>query len=92
MTDSVDNRTPDSGGRGSLQEPLSFLAELDRRSVHYTLGMVRPESLMVEVAIPGERWEVEFMVDGSVDVERFRSDGTIGDRSMLDELWGLTGD
>ena len=32
------------------------------------------------------------MVDCSVEVERFRSDGTIGDRSMLSDLWAIVGD
>ncbi len=30
---------------------------------------------MVKVAVPGERWEVEFFEDGRVDVEVFRSSG-----------------
>lgn len=32
---------------------------------------------MVMVATPGVRWEIEFMDDGSVEVERFRSTGKI---------------
>lgn len=41
---------------------------------------------MVIVATPGSRWEVEFMDEGTVEVERFRSDGTIWDERVLDEL------
>jgi len=41
---------------------------------------------MVEVAVPGERWEVEFLKDGSVEVEIFRSDGQIHDVAMLQQL------
>jgi hypothetical protein len=41
---------------------------------------------MVEVAVPGERWEVEFLSDGSVDVERFVSTGTVCGEDALDEL------
>jgi len=32
---------------------------------------------MVQVALPGERWEVEFFEDREPEVEIFRSDGTI---------------
>jgi hypothetical protein len=41
---------------------------------------------MVEVATPGKRWEVEFMDDGSVEVEVFQSDGTISDENAIVEL------
>ena len=38
------------------------------------------------VAVPGERWEVEFLDDGSVEAEVFKSDGTIYDVAALDEI------
>jgi hypothetical protein len=44
------------------------------------------------VSIPGERWEIEFMTDGSVEVERFRSNGDIKGEETFDELWMLTAD
>ncbi len=42
---------------------------------------------MVEIAVPGERWEVEFLEDGSVDVERFLSDGTIAGAAAIRDLF-----
>jgi hypothetical protein len=42
---------------------------------------------MVLVTVPGERWEVEFLVDGSVEVERFISDGEIYGEDTLGELF-----
>lgn len=45
---------------------------------------------MVMVFVPGEHWEVEFMDDGGVEVERFRSDGQISDESSVAELWPMT--
>jgi hypothetical protein len=42
---------------------------------------------MVLVAVPGERWEVEFLDDGSVEVERFISNGEICGEEALHELW-----
>lgn len=39
---------------------------------------------MVCVTVPGERWEVEFLNDGSVEV--FRSEGTIHGAEALDGM------
>ena len=42
--------------------------------------------MMVEIAIPGQRWEVEFLDDGTVDVEKFISDKDFYDESELEIL------
>ena len=41
---------------------------------------------MVLVTVPGERWEVEFLGDGSIEVERFLSNGEICGEEALREL------
>ena len=66
---------------------LTFLGRLDDYRVPYALASIRPQAIMVQFALPGERWEVEFMVDGGVEVERFHSDGTIADESAFPDLW-----
>jgi hypothetical protein len=65
---------------------LSFLNELRAAKISYRLGHCRDEAILVEIAVPGERWEIEFFEDGSVEVEVFRSDGTIRDSSALADL------
>ena len=65
----------------------SFLTDLERREISYTLAHNRDEAIMVNVAAPGERWEVEFVDDGSVEVERFVSDGQISGDEMLSQLF-----
>jgi hypothetical protein len=47
---------------------------------------------MVLVTLPGERWEIEFIDDGSVEVERFMSDGEIAGEEVLNELLSKHGD
>jgi hypothetical protein len=42
---------------------------------------------MVLVAMPGERWEVAFLSDGSIEVERFISNGEISGEDALRELF-----
>ena len=65
----------------------AFLQSLERRKMHYTLQSCRDEAIMVLVTVPGERWEVEFLADGSVEVERFISDGEIYGEDILRELF-----
>src|SRR5437867_4359244 len=65
----------------------SFLDRLEEEKICYTLARHRDEAIMVLVTVPGERWEVEFFGDGSVEVERFTSNGEIRGEEALTELW-----
>lgn len=64
-----------------------FLERLRSARIHFTLATYRNDTVMVQISVPGERWEVEFFGDGSVEIERFRSDGQISDRSALEILF-----
>ncbi len=46
---------------------------LERAHISYSLAHFRVDTVAVQVAVPGERWEIEFFADGSVDVEVFSS-------------------
>jgi hypothetical protein len=63
----------------------AFLSQLDASGTHYSLT-VREGAVMVHVALPGERWEVEFFAGREPEVEVFRSDGTIGGQEKVAEL------
>ncbi len=70
-----------------LEKLLRFLADLDERKIFHSLSRVRPEAIMVEVAVPGERWEIEFFGEGQVEVEIFRNaKGEMGGAEMLARL------
>ena len=69
-----------------MSKLLEFLDCLEREKIWYRLEHVR-DAIMVETAVPGERWEIEFFADGHVEVERFRSDGHIGGDEMLEALF-----
>ncbi|MEG0260362.1 MAG: hypothetical protein RR595_02740 [Lysinibacillus sp.] len=58
-----------------LKEFIDFLNKLEESKVFYKLNKVRNEAILVEIAVPGQRWEVEFMEDGTVEIEKFISDG-----------------
>ena len=71
----------------SFVKLTQFLAQLDAEQIYHSLSHHREESVMVNVAGPGQRWEVEFFVDGSVEVERFVSTGDITGEATLAELF-----
>ncbi|HAN22109.1 MAG TPA: hypothetical protein DCP51_10680 [Clostridiales bacterium] len=54
--------------------------------MYYKLSKVR-DSIMVEIAVPGQRWEVEFFEDDHVEIEKFVSNGTIYNEKELDILF-----
>ncbi len=64
----------------------SFLKQLDEAHIHYTLACHREDAIMVLVTVPGERWEVEVLGDGAIEVERFLSNGEICGEETLQEL------
>jgi hypothetical protein len=77
----------DAGGEvfGRL---LDFLNRLEKADIYYTLGHTRPESVIVDISLPGWRWEVEFMSDGSLEIERYESvAGVENDQELLKGLF-----
>ena len=65
----------------------SFLNKLEEKKIYYRLNKVRSESIMVEVVVPGQRWEIEFMDDGDIEIEKFISDGSCYDKEELEILF-----
>ena len=69
----------------TIKSLVAFLEMLEERKIYYKLNKIR-DSILVEVTVPGQRWEVEFMSDGSVEIEKFLSDGTIFDHNEIETL------
>ncbi|MEE9494700.1 MAG: hypothetical protein V3W04_15175 [Gammaproteobacteria bacterium] len=73
-----------------MSKLLKFLHELEKRNIHYRLEHNRDEFIMVNVAIPGERWEVEFSADEEVEIEIFKnSEGVFTDEDLLQEIFAI---
>lgn len=70
----------------SLNDINKFLNILDENNIYYRLNKIRPEGIMIEVTVPGERWEIEFMEDGTVEIEKFISDGSFYGKEELKVL------
>ena len=66
---------------------INFLNKLEESSIFYKLSKVRNEAIMVEIAVPGQRWEIEFMEDGTVEIEKFLSDGEFYDGKEIEILF-----
>lgn len=66
-----------------MKKLIEFLNDLEARAIHYRLAKYSDYAVMVEIAVPGERWEVEFCEDGRVVLERFCSNGEIHDEAAL---------
>ncbi|MBT2733455.1 hypothetical protein J7E66_01545 [Bacillus sp. ISL-7] len=62
-----------------IKELINFLNKLEESNIFYKLNKVRDEAIMVEITVLGQRWEVEFMNDGTVEIEKFISDGDFYD-------------
>lgn len=71
---------------------LAFLERLDKAKIPYTMQHSREDAVMIVAFAPGEYWEIEFLKDGDVEIERYRSDGEIHDETMLEELFVLCSD
>lgn len=69
-----------------MKEFIAFLNRLEDNKIFYKLSKVRPEFVMVEVVVPGERWEIEFSED-DIQVEVFKSTGGVQGVSRLEELF-----
>lgn len=71
---------------------LAFLRQLEKAKIAYELRHSREDAIMVRINVPGERWEVEFLHDDDIEIERFVSNGEIHDESMLDQLFAKFSD
>lgn len=69
-----------------MKNLLTFLEELENRKIYYKLNKIR-DSILIEIAVPGQRWEVEFFEDGHIETEKFISDGIIYDEASIEELF-----
>ena len=68
-----------------MKRIIDFLNELEKRSIYYRINKIR-DSIMIEIAVPGQRWEVEFFNDEHIEIEKFVSSGEIYDENELEVL------
>jgi hypothetical protein len=54
-----------------------------KANIAYDERTVRDGYQMLEVAVPGQRWEIEVDLEGNIEFEVFRSSGEIFDEKEL---------
>ena len=67
---------------------LDLLDWLEENRIYYRLNKVN-ENILVEVAIPGERWEIEVLRDGAIQIERFVSTGEIAGELTISHIFAM---
>jgi hypothetical protein len=78
--------------QATIRGLLDLLARLKAAGIYYRLSDHTKDAVMVEVAVPGERWEIEFHDDGQIGVEVFVSNGGVRDEALLEDLLKDFGD
>ena len=71
---------------------LAFLERLDQAKIAYSMEHSRDNALMVTTVSPGVYWEIEFLDDGEIEVERYVSNGKIDNESVLEDLFAQFAD
>lgn len=75
----------EKGCMKTLSDVIDFLDTLGERKLPFRLGKIR-DSILIEIPLEDQLWEVEFMQDGTVEAEKFvRSDPPL-DAEGLREL------
>ena len=70
----------------TLDDVIAFLNKLEESKIYYRLNKTR-DSIMVEIVVPGQRWEVEFMAEGTIEIEKFFTENIIHDEREFETLF-----
>ena len=57
----------------AFQHMMEILAKLEEKNIYYKLDMVstKHDRILIEIAIPGERWAIEIDHESNVFIEKF---------------------
>ena len=76
----------------TISDLLGLLGRLKAAHIYYKLSDPTEGAVMVEVSVPGERWEIELHEDGRVSVEVFVSAKGVQGAHLLDDLFARFAD
>lgn len=62
-----------------MESLFALLDELENKSIYFVLARNRSDAISVCVSVPGERIEIDVLVDGKMEVSRFK-----GNEDVLD--------
>jgi hypothetical protein len=70
----------------AFEQLLAACRALDERRFRYDLTAARSDAVMLRVVLPGEYWEIEFFADGTIERERFVSQGVEACPTAIHEI------
>jgi hypothetical protein len=59
---------------------------LTRAGIHFVRNDYREGAVSLFATVPGQRWEIDVMDDGDIEVEIFKSDGNLLDEAAFKDL------
>jgi hypothetical protein len=79
--------TGDDESTDALWRYLELCMKLENANIWHKPMLYRPDAVSVLAAVrPGELWEIDFVTDGTVCVEVYRSNGQCRGEEALTEL------
>lgn len=66
----------------TIQEIVAFLGKLSDNGIYSRLAANRADAISIEVTVPDERWEIDFLEDGTIEIEVFKSIGMFGSEKL----------
>jgi hypothetical protein len=71
----------------TISDLLDLTTRLERAHIYYRLSNPTHGAVMIEVAVPNERWEIEIHADGEIGVEVFVSARGVEGPASLETLF-----
>ncbi len=74
--------------KNPFDKMMEIIAFLEENHVYYRISKVSDanNSIMIDLAIPGERWEIDIQDNGQVSIDKFIYDMNYYDETALEEL------
>jgi hypothetical protein len=81
MPNDLSKPPADGGAAGRKADPyrrlMKIIHALEDARIHFTVTRYRRDAISIQATVPGERWEIDVLADGSVEFERFVSQGGV---------------
>lgn len=78
--------TPGPSAEALMTRIWTVCDRLKGASIWHEIKGFRRDGVTVICHVPGEYWEIDFLEDGRIDVEVFRSVGDLREEDAIDEL------
>jgi hypothetical protein len=74
------------GADALLERVNDVTTRLSSAEIWHEVRFFREDGVSILAHVPGEYWEIDVLIDGSVDVEVFRTTGELEGEAAIDRL------